>query len=190
MDIRTPVATLNGDWTTRFGDLWKEQIQKLKDRFGAGIAEVRTPWDSATDVPIIYVTPQAWVDVVTFIQNEPGFDYGFLSDLTATDESPASQRFEVVVNVFSHTKFNRLRLKARLKEGEELPTLSGVWPGANWAEREVYDMFGVRFSGHPDLRRILMDERWQGYPLRKDYPLRGYQIFPLAEEIDPKLLDQ
>jgi NADH/F420H2 dehydrogenase subunit C len=190
MDIRTPVATLNGDWVTKFGELWKRQIQKMQERFGSAVLDVKTPWDSATDVPIVYVSPHVWVDLVSFLKTEPGFEYQFLSDLTATDESPAAQRFEVVLNLFSHTKFNRIRIKVKLQEGEELPTLSGVWPGANWAEREIYDMFGIRFSGHPDLRRILMDERWQGHPLRKDYPLRGYQIFPLAEEINPKLLDK
>lgn len=189
MDVRTPVATIHGDWPTKFGDLWKEQIQKLQTKFGSSVLEVKTPWDSATDVPIIYLDPSHWVEVLSFIKTEPGFEYNFLSDLTATDETPAQQRFEVVVNLFSHTKFNRIRLKLRLKEGEEAPTLISVWDGANWAEREVFDMYGIRFSGHPDLRRILMDHRWQGHPLRKDYPLRGYQIYPLAEEIDPRLLD-
>ena len=70
-----------------------------------------------------------------------------------------------------------------------MPTLIPLWQGANWAEREIFDMFGVRFQDHPDLRRILMDLRWEGHPLRKDYPVRGHQIFPTPEPIDTKLLE-
>ena len=110
------------------------------------------------------------------MKSEPGFEYGFLSDLTATDEEIAP-RFEMVYNLFSTRHKWRIRLKVRVREDEEVPTAIPVWPGANWAEREVWDMYGIRFKGHPDLRRILMDERWEGHPLRKDYPLRGYQIF-------------
>ncbi|MBI2567889.1 MAG: NADH-quinone oxidoreductase subunit C [Candidatus Schekmanbacteria bacterium] len=145
------------------------------------------PPDYPTDVPIVFVRKDSIAAVLAFARDEPGFEYGFLADITATDEE-VEPRFEVVYNLFSHTRGWRFRLKVRVPSDEEVPTAVGVWPAANWLEREVYDMFGVRFAGHPDLRRILMDERWVGHPLRKDYPLRGYQIFPDPQEIKPELL--
>lgn len=82
----------------------------------------------------------------------------------------------------------RVRVKVKIAENEKFNTLIPLWEGANWAEREIYDMFGIHFEGHPDLRRILMDMRWEGHPLRKDYPLRGYQVFLTPEPLDPELL--
>ena len=82
----------------------------------------------------------------------------------------------------------RIRVKIKIAEDESVPTLIPLWEGANWAEREIFDMFGIHFEGHPDLRRILMDQRWEGHPLRKDYPLRGYQVFLTPEPLDPELL--
>ncbi|MBY0469903.1 NADH-quinone oxidoreductase subunit C [bacterium] len=143
----------------------------------------------ATDVPIVYVKAEKIVEVLSFVKTDPDFVYDLLSDLTAIDEMPAEPRFEVVYNLFSYSKPCRMRFKVRVSEGQDVPTLTGVWKGANWAEREVFDMFGIKFRGHPDLRRILMDVRWEGHPLRKDYPLRGYQIFPTAMPVDPTLLE-
>jgi NADH-quinone oxidoreductase subunit C len=108
--------------------------------------------------------------------------------MTASDEGD-SPRFEVIFQLFSHSKKARIRVKIRLEDGESMPTCISLWPGCNWAEREIWDMFGISFDGHPDLRRIVMDQRWEGHPLRKDYPLRGYQIFLTPEPIDPKLLE-
>ena len=188
MDIRTPVSTIYGDWATRFGDTWKHQVEVLKDKFGASIEQVKMPGEHLTDVPIIYVSKDRIIDLLKFMKSEPGFEYGFLADYTASDEG-GDKRFELIINLFSTTKLWRIRVKVRLQENEESPTLISVWPGANWAEREIWDMFGVRFTGHPDLRRIIMDQRWVGHPLRKDYPLRGYQVFTTPEPIDPKLLE-
>lgn len=189
MDIRTPIPTNGGDWLAKFGEGWKAQVDTLKQKFGAKIVEVRMPPDYPTDVPIVYVEKDAIVEILTFVKKESGFEYGFLSDITATDEE-VEPRFEVVYNLFSHSRKWRIRFKVRAREGEEVPTLTGVWTGADWAEREVFDMFGVRFAGHPDLRRILMDERWVGHPLRKDYPLRGYQVFTEPEDIETRLLEK
>ncbi len=189
MDLRHSVPTIYGDWQQRFGAGWDQQLQKLKDKFGGSIQEVTLPASGLTDVPIVWVEKRAYVDLISFLKNEPGFEYGFLADLTATDESPEKPRFHLIVQLFSHSTLSRIRVKVRLEEGEEAPTLVGVWPAANWAEREVWDMFGIRFHGHPDLRRILMDERWQGHPLRKDYPLRGYQFYPLPAEVNTRLLE-
>lgn len=189
MDIRTPVPTIYGDFVAKFGETWKTQVAGLQQKFGSAIEEVRMPPDYPTDVPIVYVKKEALVEVIAFLKNEPGFEYSFLADITATDEE-IEPRFEVVYNLFSLNRKWRIRVKTRVRENEEVPTLVRVWEGANWAEREVFDMFGVKFAGHPDLRRILMDERWEGHPLRKDYPLRGYQIFPTPMPIRPELLDK
>lgn len=188
-DIRTPIPTNGADWLPRFGQAWKTQAEALRQKFGAVIEEIRMPPDYPTDVPIVYARKDSIVDVLRFLKSGEGIGYDFLSDITATDEE-IDPRFEVVYNLFSTRHKWRIRLKLRVPEGEEVPTAVGVWPGADWAEREVFDMFGIRFKGHPDLRRILMDIRWEGYPLRKDYPLRGYQVFSEPEEIDPKLLDK
>lgn len=188
MDIRTPVPTIYGDWNAKYGEAWKKQVAELTQKFGASIEETRMPGDYPTDVPILYVKKEAIVSVLQFMKTAPGFEYGFLSDLTATDEE-VEPRFEVVYNLLSRQSYCRIRLKVRVSEGQEVPTATAVWPAANWAEREVWDMFGVRFAGHPNLRRILMDERWVGHPLRKDYPLRGYQIFPTPQEIQPSELE-
>jgi NADH-quinone oxidoreductase subunit C len=95
------------------------------------------------------------------------------SDVTASDWPTRSQRFDVIYALYSIKDRQRVRVKVRAAEGEAVPSVSGVWPAANWLEREVFDMFGVAISGHPDLRRILMPDDWQGHPQRKDYPLEG-----------------
>jgi NADH-quinone oxidoreductase subunit C len=100
-----------------------------------------------------------------------GFD--FCSDVTASDWPQRPQRFDVLYMLYSIRDRQRIRVKVRAGENEPIPSVTGVWPAANWLEREVYDLFGIAFSGHPDLRRILMPEDWQGYPQRKDYPLEG-----------------
>ncbi len=100
-----------------------------------------------------------------------GFD--FCSDVTASDWPQRAQRFDVIYALYSIRDKQRIRVKVRAAENEPVASVTGIWPAANWLEREVYDLFGVVFTGHPDLRRILMPEDWQGYPQRKDYPLEG-----------------
>lgn len=188
MDVRQPISTHGSDWIIKFGEDWKRQALQLKEKWGEKIEEVRMPPDYPTDVPIIYVKKDSIVEVLQFLKDEATFEYNFLADITATDET-TEPRFEVVYNLFSHSRRSRIRVKVRVREGEEVPTAISVWKGANWAEREIFDMFGVKFKGHPDLRRILMDSRWEGHPLRKDYPLRGYQLFTEPEPVDPSLLE-
>lgn len=100
------------------------------------------------------------------------FGYASLTDLTAVHYPKDALPFEMVWILYSMPSEERVRVKARFAEGEEVPTLTDQWVGANWMEREVYDMFGVRFAGHPDLRRILLPDDWTGFPLRKDYGLQ------------------
>lgn len=189
MDIRTSVPTLGGDAMPRLVELWKKQCAELQAKHAAAIEDIWMPGARATDVPIIWVRKERAVDFLRALKESAGLEYSFLSDVTATDESHEvfgtnEPRFHVVYNLLSHANKARIRVKCKVAEGQSMPTLTGVWKGANWAEREVFDMFGIRFEGHPDLRRILMDERWQGHPLRKDYPLRGYQVF--TEPMAPK----
>lgn len=121
------------------------------------------------------IVPAARIlDVAGRLRDAPDARFDYLSDLTATDWPPRSEaRFDVVYCLFSTKHRHRVRLKVKVGEQDGLPSVTGVWPAANWLEREVWDMFGVNFTGHPDRRRILMPEDWQGFPQRKDYPLEG-----------------
>lgn len=188
MDIKTSIPTNHGDWAAKYAEQWKSDIAKLREKFGSTIESVQTPSDAMTDMPIVWFKKDAIVEVMTFVKKDLGYD--FLSDMTATDESPDAPRFHLVLQVKSMSTLCRLRFKARVAENEDVPTLSQVWDGADWQEREIWDMFGIQFRGHPNLRRILMDQRWVGHPLRKDYPLRGYQIFPTPEPVDEDLLNR
>jgi NADH-quinone oxidoreductase subunit C len=108
-------------------------------------------------------------EISQYLRDEEKFD--LLSDLTAVDWPKREKRFDVVLNLYSFAKNERLRVKAHAGDGEQVPSVSGVWPTANWLEREAYDMFGIVFAGHPNLTRILLPDEWQGYPLRKNYDI-------------------
>ncbi len=102
--------------------------------------------------------------------------YNFFEDMTAVDWFPASPRFQLSYHILSHTLKERIRLRAMVDEPDPtIDSITPVWPGANYYEREVFDLFGIRFAGHPDLRRIMMPDDWKGHPLRKDYPVEGYR---------------
>ena len=102
--------------------------------------------------------------------------YSFFEDMTAVDWFPSSPRFQLSYHILSHAYKERIRLRVLLEgENPSVESIMPVWPGANFYEREVFDLFGVRFEGHPNLRRILMPDDWQGHPLRKDYPVEGYR---------------
>lgn len=111
--------------------------------------------------------------VALWLRDTPGALFDFCSDVTATDWPPRERRFDVIYCLYSVRLRHRVRLKVHAGDGEPVPTVAGIWPSANWLEREVFDLFGVPFDGHPDLRRILMPDDWQGHPQRKDYPLEG-----------------
>ncbi|MFH0777550.1 MAG: NADH-quinone oxidoreductase subunit C [Candidatus Eisenbacteria bacterium] len=107
------------------------------------------------------------------LRDDPDLRYDFLSDLCGVDWPERAERFEVVYHLYSTKHNSRLRLKVRLSEHDpSLPSVSQIWPTANWHEREAYDMFGIQFTGHPDLRRILNPDDFSGFPLRKDFPVR------------------
>jgi NADH-quinone oxidoreductase subunit C len=127
------------------------------------------------------VTPLHIVEVCSTLKAAPDAKFDFLADLCGVDRGVEEEpRFEVNYHLFSTTKHHRLRLKVLLDEASaRVPTVTGVWRTANWHERETFDLFGIIFDGHPDLRRILLPDDWQGYALRKDFPLRGYEPYSL-----------
>jgi len=110
--------------------------------------------------------------------------YNFLTDATCVDRCPAEPRFELNYHLVSIPRREKVRLRVWLSGNDPVvDSLVAVWPGANWLEREIFDLFGIRFSGHPDLRRILLPEDWEGYPLRRDYPVEGYRDVPNTGEL-------
>jgi NADH-quinone oxidoreductase subunit C len=120
--------------------------------------------------------------VARALRNRPDLRYSLLADLIAVDFHPREPRFELLYLLVSLEHRRRLRLKVRLRgDGARVETVTGVWPAANWLEREVWDLFGIVFEGHPDPRRLLMPEDWEGFPLRKDYPVQ-IKMTPRASE--------
>jgi NADH-quinone oxidoreductase subunit C len=111
-----------------------------------------------------------------YLRSEPGLEYNFLSDISIVDRFPGEPRFELNYHLLSIPNRRTLRLRVRVPgSAAVVDSLTSVWPTANWHERESFDLFGVRFEGHPDLRRILMPEDWEGHPLRKDFPVEGFR---------------
>ena len=162
------------------GSVRKILIERLKTRFGADILSV----ESAHGEETITVARERAHDLMRALRDEPEFALNMLSDLTAVDWPERNPRFEVVYNVFSLGLKHRLRLKVAVAEEDAWVTsVVDLWKAADWLERECYDMFGISFRGHPDLRRILLYDSFQGHPLRKDYPVARRQ--PLIEETDP-----
>ena len=128
------------------------------------------------DEMTIYVDRSDIREACALLRDDPECPFNFLSDVTCVDWYPSEPRFEVVYHLLSIPKKERIRLKVKLNSSSlSVDSITSLWPGANFFEREVYDLFGVRFAGHPYLRRIMMPEDWEGYPLRKDYPVEGYR---------------
>jgi|SRR5713226_1580605 len=121
----------------------------------------------------IIVPVSRLIDVARHLRDAPDAVFDYCSDVTASDWPPRAERFDVIYCLYSTRHRHRIRMKARAAEHQPVPSVTDLWPSANWLEREVFDMFGINFTGHPDRRRILMPEDWQGYPQRKDYPLEG-----------------
>jgi NADH-quinone oxidoreductase subunit C len=127
----------------------------------------------------IVVPRQMLRETATRCLQDPQLQYNFLTDATCVDRFPMEPRFEVSYHLVSIPRRDRLRLKTKLSGSDPvMDSLVPVWPGANWLEREIFDLFGIRFTGHPDLRRILLPVDWEGYPLRRDYPVQGFRDIP------------
>ncbi|HVP63880.1 MAG TPA: NADH-quinone oxidoreductase subunit C [candidate division Zixibacteria bacterium] len=145
---------------------WEDALStQMKEQFGGAILNALSYLGQKYFVVDRAVTLQ----VIEALRNQHGFD--FLTDITAVHYPKDELPMEMVWILYSSKANERVRVKARFAESDEVPSLTGIWAGANWLEREVFDMFGIRFANHPDLRRILMPEDWTGYPLRKDYAL-------------------
>jgi NADH-quinone oxidoreductase subunit C len=135
------------------------------------------------------VTAAKLVDLCKYLKNDRDLEFNFLSMITAVDYMRSREkRFEVVYSLFSIIHHHRIMLKVAINEDEEAPSLTPLWDTANFQEREVYDMFGIVFSGHPDLRRVLLDDDWVGYPQRKDFPLT-YETPEFSHNRDKITLD-
>lgn len=155
-------------------------VDRVRARFGEKILDAH---DRLGDETLV-IGGDSTLDVHRYLRDDPEMAFSFLTDLSAVDYLGKTPRFEVVTHLFSLPRRHRIRVKAPVDEKDcRLPSLTPLWKSANWLEREVFDMFGIRFDGHPDLRRILMYPEFEGHPLRKDYPHNRRQ--PIIPERDP-----
>src|SRR5712664_2476753 len=145
--------------------LENDLVKRYKEKFGPAILEAWTDRKQA----ILVVARELLGEIAIYSRDDEKFNW--LSDLTAVDWPKREKRFDIVLNMYSFEKNERLRLKVHATADERVPSVQGIWSTTNWMEREVYDMFGVIFEGHPDLKRILLPDEWQGFPLRKDYDI-------------------
>lgn len=157
----------------------KNILDSIREQFSDSILETHSRLGQDT----VVIDKDKLIGLAGFLKESPDLKFNILIDLTAVDYWKKNPRFEVVYHFLSMENRMRLRVKTPVEEDDcTVPTLCGLWPAANWYEREVYDMFGIRFDGHPDLKRILMYPGFEGHPLRKDYPKTRHQ--PLIEYRD------
>jgi NADH-quinone oxidoreductase subunit C len=159
-------------------------VELIKKEFPGAVEETHAQHGDDT----VVVNPSRWKTIARFLRDDPRADMSMLTDLTAVDYPDREPRFEVVAHFYSLNKGHRLRVKSRVgdEDGDdaEIDSLTDLWGAANWLERECWDMFGVKFLGHPDLRRILMYPEFVGHPLRRDYPADKIQPLVAYREVD------
>lgn len=143
-------------------------IEALKSEFSGAILSAK----KFLGQRILEVETAQLIDVLAYLRDDPEADFKMLSDVTAVDYPKKPKRFEVVYQLYSIQKNHELRIKTSVAAGQSCPSVVSLWSTANWLERECYDMFGIEFEGHPDLRRILLPDGWHGFPLRKEYEIR------------------
>jgi NADH-quinone oxidoreductase subunit C len=155
-----------------------EIARALESEFTTDVLEVESFRDQVTAT----VNRDKIVPICRWLRNDPGIEMDYLSDLCAVDYPRRELRFEVVYNLCSLGHRHRIRLKAALPEDVlAIDSVVSIWKGADWFEREAFDLFGIEFRNHPDLRRILLPDNWRGYPLRKDYPIKGPEDWEYPE---------
>ena len=142
-------------------------LDEIQKRFPGAVSEAVI----FRSQPSLNIAKDQLVEICTFLKSPEGGAYTFLTDETAADYPKREKRFDIVYHLYSFEKNNRLRLRVQAAAGEKIPSVTGIWPTANWLEREVYDMFGVAYEGHPNVTRILLPDEWVGHPLRKDYDI-------------------
>ena len=165
-----------------------EPVDPIVARVREALGEAVSRDEEINGQLVLHVEPSRIVEVCTLLRDDPALRFDHLADVTAVDwleynpeGGPPGQgrtpRFDVVYHLFSISLNHRVRLRAPVDEDDPtLPSVTSVWPSANWAERETFDLYGIKFAGHPDLTRILTPDDWQGHPLRKDYPLIEEEI--------------
>jgi len=158
--------------------------QKVVERFRSTLGDAVLRERSFRGQLSIWIKPESILEALRVAKTDPALDCALLTDLTALDllsrQEPGEPRFEVVYNLYSFRHNRRFFLKTGVNEEQTVPTATTLWPGANYMEREVWDLFGIRFEGHPNLERILTPDGWLGHPLRKDFPTMSDQ-FPNVE---------
>ncbi len=158
----------------------REEHEKMHSHLETAFKEFRLERDRNNETILWLALPEQLPAVALALRDDHALRFDRVSDITAydnVDQKDGQKRFVAVYQLYSMSFHTRLRLKVLVGEDESVPSLCGLWRAANWLEREVFDLFGIRFSNHPDLRRILMDERFQGHPLRKEYELKDRQPF-------------
>ncbi len=145
-------------------------LDALRERFPDAVLEAVCYADEVTAL----VPRERVQEILRFLHDDPRTAFDLLADQTAADWPDRERRFDVIYHLYSIPRNHRLRLKCHVGEGEAVATATAIYHAANWHEREIFDLFGIHFEGHPDLRRILLPDEWRGHPLRKEYPLEGF----------------
>ncbi len=160
-------------------------LEKIKSKFADSIIETGEFRGELT----VVIKKEKLVEICKFLRDDSDLKFDHLTDVSGVDFLERNPRFDISYHMYSIPKNHRLRLKVRVNEDESVTSVTTVWSTANWHEREIFDMFGVKFDNHPDLRRILMSDDWVGHPLRKDYPL-GYEEvqFTFNKDRPPELI--
>jgi NADH-quinone oxidoreductase subunit C len=151
-----------------------ETLKTLGETIAAERPDAVLSWDVAVGELNVAVKAETIVSLVGFLRDDPRFEFVSLIDVCGVDWPARERRFDVVYHLLSPRQNTRIRLKVMTDEKTPVPSITPVYPGADWFEREAYDLYGILFTGHPDLRRILTDYGFEGYPLRKDFPLTGF----------------
>ncbi len=174
----------DGEPTAKTGPVTEPPLlTRLRERFPEAVIATHAYRGDAT----AEIAPATLLDVCTFLRDDPESAFDFLADVTAVDYIGTAPRFELVYHLRSIARGQRVRLKTRVsEESPRVASLTSVWRGANWLERETYDMYGIVFDGHPDLRRIYLYEEFQGHPLRKDYPKEKRQPLVTQRDVAPE----